>query len=301
MTIRLLILVIGLLLCVSPVFSATGGESSHPDDFSGRRHLIICLQDLGRRGQNHTRALTRTPIELELVQGPFVARPKSALDPNTFTRIPKNYLIEEFALGTSGSARWKNPVDKPLYQVLHGGVTRIGPLDSLLDQMTNIGGGEVLAGTVVLLQIRGRPRDKDAARSMAEALVLSAAYSQALKGIAIRARPDNDPEWKSLWTGPTDSFPSGHAAAAWAAAEVLGQYYPRRRAWFHLIANLVALSRVSVEAHYPTDVLVGYFLGRECGKLGLGQRSLLNSPPEENRINFGITPMGITILIFRNF
>ncbi|WMP16855.1 phosphatase PAP2 family protein [Thiothrix lacustris] len=57
------------------------------------------------------------------------------------------------------------------------------------------------------------------------------------------------------------SFPSGHTLHAVGFSWVLLSYYP---AWFVLVVPfsiLVALSRVVLGLHYPSDVLMGAFLG----------------------------------------
>lgn len=57
------------------------------------------------------------------------------------------------------------------------------------------------------------------------------------------------------------SFPSGHTLHAVSFTWVLVQYYPE---WGLLVipfAILVALSRVILGLHYPSDVLIGAFLG----------------------------------------
>lgn len=57
------------------------------------------------------------------------------------------------------------------------------------------------------------------------------------------------------------SFPSGHTLHAVSFTWVLVQYYPE---WGLLVIPftiLVALSRVILGLHYPSDVLIGAFLG----------------------------------------
>lgn len=57
------------------------------------------------------------------------------------------------------------------------------------------------------------------------------------------------------------SFPSGHATTAFAFAAVLALGLPRLRTGLFALAALVAMSRVVVGAHYPSDVLAGAALG----------------------------------------
>jgi undecaprenyl-diphosphatase len=59
----------------------------------------------------------------------------------------------------------------------------------------------------------------------------------------------------------THSFPSGHAATAFACATVLAALAPRWRLPFFVLAALIAFSRLYNGVHYPTDVLAGSVLG----------------------------------------
>ncbi len=57
------------------------------------------------------------------------------------------------------------------------------------------------------------------------------------------------------------SFPSGHAVAAFAAVTALCVLYGRRLWFLYIPATLVALSRVYVGAHFPSDVAAGAVVG----------------------------------------
>jgi membrane-associated phospholipid phosphatase len=88
-----------------------------------------------------------------------------------------------------------------------------------------------------------------------------------LKDFFERARPPHaDPSLDPIGTIPESaSFPSGHAATAFAAAIAVGLLYPRLRKPLLGLAVLIALSRVYLGVHYVTDVLVGSALGATIG------------------------------------
>lgn len=65
------------------------------------------------------------------------------------------------------------------------------------------------------------------------------------------------------------SFPSGHTLHAVSFSAVLLSYYPEWAVLVIPFATLVALSRVILGLHYPSDVLIGALLG-----LGLAQGSI---------------------------
>lgn len=61
----------------------------------------------------------------------------------------------------------------------------------------------------------------------------------------------------NAWAVQYASFPSGHSQTAFAFAVALACLFPRWRAVLIAAATLVAVSRVIVEAHYFTDIVVG--------------------------------------------
>ena len=58
-----------------------------------------------------------------------------------------------------------------------------------------------------------------------------------------------------------ESFPSGHAAGAFMMAAIIRRRFGKKMQFVYGWAVLVALSRVYIGAHYPSDVIVGGFLG----------------------------------------
>lgn len=61
------------------------------------------------------------------------------------------------------------------------------------------------------------------------------------------------------WT--YQSFPSGHATTAFALCFTVGFLVPRSFPWMLVLAVLIALSRIVLGHHYPTDVLGGAVVG----------------------------------------
>jgi acid phosphatase (class A) len=75
-----------------------------------------------------------------------------------------------------------------------------------------------------------------------------------------------DPRIEKLGGDPGgSSFPSGHAASAYAAATVLAEAMPDRANEFYTAAANVARSRVYLGVHFPGDVAAGARLGMKIG------------------------------------
>ncbi len=58
-----------------------------------------------------------------------------------------------------------------------------------------------------------------------------------------------------------NSMPSGHAVASFAGLVMLGMLAPRIKPFTWSLAILIGVSRVAIGAHWPTDVILGAFIG----------------------------------------
>ncbi|HVM13911.1 MAG TPA: phosphatase PAP2 family protein [Egibacteraceae bacterium] len=143
-------------------------------------------------------------------------------------------------------------------------------LDRIVTYTTDLGSMYAVAGMSVALAATGRPRlsaDVLAAGSLAWVVA-----QQSKKGVA-RQRPYEADGVRRLIRPPTgSSFPSGHAAVGMAVATVVGGRSPMRAATplLRAVGAYIALSRVYVGVHYPSDVIGGAGLGLAVGSVWPG-------------------------------
>ena len=141
----------------------------------------------------------------------------------------------------------RNPVLTPVMKV----ITTLGN-----------GGAIWIALTILLLAI---PKTrKIGCMSLIALLGTLLVNNMLLKNLVARTRPYEVIEGLTyIVMKPSDySFPSGHAGCSFSAACIMYRRLPRRYGVPALIlAILIALSRLYVGVHYPSDVLFGVISG----------------------------------------
>lgn len=134
------------------------------------------------------------------------------------------------------------------------------------------GDGNILflaAGVGLPLLSDGHDGKNHALRAL-DALGTSVILSEGLKSLVREKRPDSNAH---------DSFPSGHATAAFAVATVEGSLHPKQASLWYLGAALISYSRVRLHRHTVGDVLAGAALGAGTAQFEMTQpRGLLLSP-----------------------
>jgi hypothetical protein len=100
----------------------------------------------------------------------------------------------------------------------------------------------------------------------ARAVLVAYALNTLLKTVARRRRPQLE-HLPALISTPTSlSFPSAHASSSFAAARAYSSLLPGVP--LYMLATLMALSRVYLGVHYPSDIAAGAVLGALVGASG---------------------------------
>lgn len=170
-------------------------------------------------------------------------------------------MWEALSQWEAGALLWiqqflRNPVTDPFFTIL----THLGDHGALFIALT------------LLLLLSAKNRKLGVAAAIA--LIFSLLFTNlTLKLIFQRERPFYT-FWEFLtplvYEGDPNSFPSGHASAAFAFGTAIFLSAPR--GWMKIgapvLAVLMAFSRLYVGVHYPTDVLAGVAVGILAGFLG---------------------------------
>lgn len=119
--------------------------------------------------------------------------------------------------------------------------------------------------------IGGRRGRLSASRGLVSIGAASSVANAVAKPLSRRRRPDREAlaviDARHVPMPSSSSFPSGHAASAFAFATGVSHVLPSLSIPVRAAATLVGYSRVHTGVHYPGDVLAGAFLGITVAEL----------------------------------
>jgi membrane-associated phospholipid phosphatase len=156
-------------------------------------------------------------------------------------------------------------VDRAVYQAVAS--TPTGTLDGSVRRLSAAADKSKLwLGIAAVVALAGGRRGRRAALEGVVAIgVSSATINLGVKPVARRRRPDRVRpalfEDRHVPMPGSTSFPSGHAASAFAFAYAVGRHLPALAVPIRLLAAAVAYSRVHTGVHYPGDVVIGSVAG----------------------------------------
>jgi membrane-associated phospholipid phosphatase len=118
-----------------------------------------------------------------------------------------------------------------------------------------------LGCSVLLGACGGKRRRRAAANGLTSIALTSAVVNLVLKPLGNRRRPDRQtfdvPVTRHVSMPRSTSWPSGHAASAFAFASGVSAAWPQAGIPISAVASLVAYSRVYPGVHYPSDTIAG--------------------------------------------
>jgi membrane-associated phospholipid phosphatase len=139
-------------------------------------------------------------------------------------------------------------------------------LDSPMSALSKAGDARIGVAVCAGVGLFGGDRGYRAAKLALTADAGSALVTTGLKYAVNRPRPEGET------TRSNSSFPSGHATGAFALAAVFGHEYPKLAIPCYAVATGIALSRVYLGRHHPSDVLAGAAIGWASARLVLRYR-----------------------------
>jgi undecaprenyl-diphosphatase len=191
------------------------------------------------------------------------------------TGVPQQTLVEALARqvearrGTESvwveALRELGTVDRAVYQAVAD--TPTPELDAPVRRLSNAANYSRLwlAIGAAIAVLGGRRGRRAALEGVLAIGVTSAAVNLGTKPLAHRQRPDRAGSAmfaaRHVPMPESTSFPSGHAASAFAFAYAVGRHLPGLAVPIRLLASGVAYSRVHTGVHYPGDVVIGSVLG----------------------------------------
>jgi undecaprenyl-diphosphatase len=157
-------------------------------------------------------------------------------------------------------------VDRRLYRMIHG-LPHSAASDRYVTTLSDLGEGlGWVAASIALAWLGGAKGRRAGVATAIASLGTTYVVQRLVKPVFRRRRPWVERDVLVVGIRTTDaSFPSGHSASSFAAATALASFYPGIAPLAFLLATGVALSRVHLGHHFPSDVIVGALIGVTSG------------------------------------
>jgi membrane-associated phospholipid phosphatase len=230
--------------------------------------------------------------------------------------IPSTPTTTTVVLGVSGAAAITAMLfhyDQDIYDEIHGWRENNTLIRKVSPVITNMGDGffsvGLFGGFAAYGLIFKDQKTVDVGKIGIESFLLTGISVQLFKHLCGRERPSDATRPGGFWHGPFayfdkqrrnklglsafDSFPSGHAATAFAAATTFSDFYtaPWVSYTSYSLASMVAISRVMERTHWLSDCFVGALIGhfgtRLVEKLNYGS-SGITLLPQADEHHYGL-------------
>lgn len=165
-------------------------------------------------------------------------------------------------------------------------------LDPIMLVITHVGSTIFWLVASALLWIGKRKRE---AVLLATSIIVGGLIFLPIKVMIPRARPHVVVQGaRTLDLEGGGSFPSGHSKNAFTSAVILGSRWKRLRVPLYILAFLVAISRIYVGLHWPSDVIIGSIVGWIIGKITIRYDKKITVFTDRVFQSMGLTPRAIS-------
>ena len=154
-------------------------------------------------------------------------------------------------------------IDEALFRTLNQAGSNAG-LDALMVFFTIIGMSYIIVLISVPVWLKGR---KELAFDLVIAISLASLAAEVVKVLVDRQRPNISlSDVNTIITASGPSFPSAHASRASAVAILFALRWSKAAGIVAFsVATLIAVSRVFLGLHWPSDIAAGAFFGLLAG------------------------------------